>query len=117
VVVAGLPKRSLRHLAELVVADGGSRTSFIYGVVPDALIEHLDEHRVPGWGSPASPIAREAGDRWLDEARSAALTVPSVVTRIDRNLLLNPAHPSFAEIAVGPELPVAWDHRLFRRPA
>ena len=45
----------------------------------------------------------------------AALLVPSVVTRIDRNLVLNQDHPNFGEIDVGPEHAVVWDRRLFLR--
>ena len=43
------------------------------------------------------------------------LVVHSVVTRLDRNVLINPHHPSFAAIAAGPPEPVIWDRRLFRR--
>ena len=44
-----------------------------------------------------------------------ALLVPSVVTKIDRNLVLNQDHPGFGQIDVGPEQAVAWDRRLFLR--
>ena len=84
--------------------------------VPDGSIEILDEAAVPGWREDGSAAARAVGDRWLSDGRSAALSVPSAVTVVDRNLLLNPAHPDFARIRVGAEQPVAWDRRLFARP-
>ena len=68
-----------------------------------------------GWADGDLIASRAYGDAWYDERRSAVLVVPSVVTRIDHNLLLNPNHPEFAAITVGPPEPVHWDHRLFRR--
>ena len=89
---------------------------YVAVAVPDGSIENLDETILPGWRDDGSAVARAAGDRWLAEARSLALSVPSAVTVVDRNLLVNPAHPDFGRIAVGPERPVAWDRRLFGRP-
>lgn len=57
---------------------------------------------------------RAFGDRWLAERRSVVLTVPSVVSRYDRNVLINPAHPDFGRIACGEPAPVIWDRRLVR---
>lgn len=89
---------------------------YVVALVPEDLIEALDESTIPGWRQAGSRSARDAGDRWLARGSSAALSVPSAVTGIDRNLLLNPAHPQFGQITVGEELPVAWDRRLFGRP-
>ncbi|MBX4893189.1 hypothetical protein HJA79_26840 [Rhizobium bangladeshense] len=47
------------------------------------------------------------------EKRSAILLVPSVVARVDRNVLINPAHPEFASITASLHEPVFWDRRLF----
>jgi RES domain-containing protein len=56
------------------------------------------------------------GDRWLAEARSAVLMVPSLVTQgLEDNILLNPAHPEFARITHTPPEPVVWDKRLIPR--
>lgn len=83
--------------------------------VPDALIEVFDETCVPGWDTPGSPAARAFGSAWWRERRSAALLVPSAVTKIDRNLVINADHPDCARIVAGPETPVSWDRRLFLR--
>jgi RES domain-containing protein len=85
--------------------------------IPDELAEFLDEVTLPGWDAPGSTVARGYGDRWLDEARSVALVVPSAVTRIDRNVVVNPSHPELAAVVLGAEQPVPWDRRLFARPA
>jgi RES domain-containing protein len=83
--------------------------------VPDALIEVFDEAAHPGWEAPDHAVARTFGRRWWQERRSVALLVPSVVTKIDRNLVLNQDHPDFGQIDAGPEQAVVWDRRLFLR--
>jgi RES domain-containing protein len=83
--------------------------------IPDDLaVEQVAAADLPGWESPNQAVSRAFGDRWLAEARSAALLVPSLVTQgREHNLLLNPGHPDFARIAHTPPEPVAWDQRLF----
>ena len=41
------------------------------------------------------------------------LWVPSVVARLDHDVLINPAHPEFALINASLHQPVYWDRRLF----
>lgn len=57
---------------------------------------------------------RKLGNDWYDSQRSPILIVPSVVTEVDRNLLINPHHPDFPSIIPGEPRPVHWDVRLFR---
>ncbi|WP_225890073.1 RES family NAD+ phosphorylase [Indioceanicola profundi] len=86
--------------------------------IPDELVEHLDETKLPEWQEKDSEMARQFGDQWLDEARAAALSVPSAVTELDRNIIINPRHPDFGRITPSAERPVAWDSRLLgRKPA
>lgn len=84
-------------------------------LLPADAIEHVDAGGLTGWDAPDLLPSQSFGDGWLAEGRSLALSVPSVVTRIDRNIVLNPAHPRFAEVVVSDELPVVWDRRLFAR--
>jgi len=53
------------------------------------------------------------GHAWLQSARTLALRVPSVIVPQEYNLLLNPAHPEFAQVrlAAEPE-PFSFDERL-----
>ncbi|MET0397985.1 MAG: RES family NAD+ phosphorylase [Longimicrobiaceae bacterium] len=82
--------------------------------VPDALVETLDPGALAGWDAKGSPEALAFGDRWLEEARSAALQVPALPCRpAGRNLLINPAHPDAARITVSEPFEVPWDERLF----
>jgi len=70
-------------------------------------------HALRGWDVDDCLASRTFGDSWLSERRTAVLLVPSVVTRRERNLLINPAHPEFQHITATEPLPVEWDQRLF----
>jgi RES domain-containing protein len=85
--------------------------------VPDELeITRLDLHSLPsGWDDQDSAAAQIVGDEWLRTGRSAVLLVPSVLTRIEFNALVNPIHPDAAKIKVSEPQTVLWDHRLFSR--
>jgi RES domain-containing protein len=107
-------------LERLVYAAIGSvpeNDRWVMAEIPDRLVELLDEATLPGWDAPGSSVARSYGDRWLAEGRSVALVVPSAVTRIDRNVVINPSYPEFGAVVVGEERPVPWDRRLFARSA
>lgn len=95
---------SAARCVEAVVPDGVSRETFD----PAA-------HR--GWDDPHDvSVAQAFGAAWLRGRRSVLLLVPSVVTGgRDVNAVVNPDHPDAAAIAVGPEMPVAFDPRLFGR--
>jgi len=57
------------------------------------------------------------GDAWLEAQQSPILLAPSVVFDIERNALINPAHPAAKPIpAMSIEL-VCWDDRLFSSKA
>jgi RES domain-containing protein len=78
--------------------------------------ERVSASDLPNWESADQAVTRSLGDRWLAEARSAVLIVPSVVTRgIEANVLLNPLHPDFCKIEASQPRPVHWDIRLFAR--
>src|SRR5262245_43610155 len=82
--------------------------------IPD---DRTIEHAPFDYAIPPLPLndSRVFGNLWLSERRSVVLTVPSVVSRYDRNLLINPAHPDFDRISCGEPEPVVWDQRLFRK--
>nr|WP_255647866.1 RES family NAD+ phosphorylase [Ensifer sp. IC4062] len=68
---------------------------------------------LPGWDTMPPTVSKGFGERWCLERRSVILLVPSVVARLDRNILINPAHAEFPEIRVSLHQPVYWDRRLF----
>jgi len=67
----------------------------------------------PGWDLANGKISRDFGCVWLAQRRSLVLIAPSVVARLDNNILINPAHPEFTRITTGLHVPVYWDDRLF----
>ncbi len=75
--------------------------------------EVFSEPAHPGWDALPSGIAKGFGERWCLERRSAILLVPSIVARLDANILINPAHPEFHLITTSLHQPVYWDRRLF----
>jgi len=79
-------------------------------------IEEVTPDEVPRWDSPSYETARDFGDRWYDERRTAALMVPSLVTQVEHNILLNQEHPDFARIRASEPSRVRWDARLWKRP-
>lgn len=68
---------------------------------------------LPGWDVMPATVSKKFGEQWCLERRSLILLVPSVVARVDSNVLINPAHPEFSNIQAGLHRPVYWDRRLF----
>jgi len=70
----------------------------------------------PDWrASPPGPATMQLGDRWVAEARSVVLAVPSAIVPAERNFLLNPAHPKFGQLRLHKGVEFAFDHRLLGR--
>jgi RES domain-containing protein len=106
-------------LLEILVHASGSvprSQGFVEIEIPANVSVHvLQPDGVPGWNTPSYETARAVGDRWYDDRRSAVLIVPSVVTRSERNLLINQEHPHFARVRASAPRPVVWGARLWRR--
>lgn len=61
----------------------------------------------------AAPINFQAfGDRWINEARTPVLQVPSAIVP-EPNFLLNPAHAAAAAATIIDIKPFAFDARLW----
>lgn len=71
---------------------------------------------VPDWFERGGEASRSFGRDWYAENRSAVLIVPSVIARMENNLVINARHPDFPGVEIGPEAPVWWDERLFPEP-
>ncbi len=80
----------------------------------EALVEKVAAADLPGgWSDePPPPAAQAVGDRWVKQARSAVLELPSVIIHGESNCLLNPAHPEFKHIAIVAPEDFAFDSRL-----
>ncbi len=64
---------------------------------------------------PWPQATQEIGTKWMRQAQHVVVSVPSVVVPMERNFLLNPGHPAFSRIQIGPALPLEIDPRLFSR--
>jgi len=68
-----------------------------------------------GWDDESFLVSRAFGDEWFDSKRSCLLYVPSVVTRVERNVLINTGHPQFGRLSASKAQPVSWDERLLKK--
>ena len=91
---------------------------YVKATLPDGTVLALDEVGSPlpaGWDDvPAPAVDAVLGDEWIRSGRSLGLVVPSVhvpVETLERNVLINPVHPDFAQILVDVH-PFAYDKRL-----
>ena len=89
------------------------RLVLVQATLPDALVATLRSALPAGWDdAPDSGAARSVGDSWLQSGSSLALEVPSVYSSTETNVLINPAHPDFAQLVIGNPVPFAFDHLL-----
>jgi RES domain-containing protein len=105
-------------LAECLVHVTGSLPSTYVAFkisFPDGESEELNLKTLKaGWEHDLAKT-RAIGNKWLAEARSLALIVPSAVLPDSKNILLNSQHPSAARLRGVSQQPFTFDPRL--RPA
>ncbi|MGH9642518.1 MAG: RES family NAD+ phosphorylase [Terriglobales bacterium] len=87
----------------------------IEGEVPESLaIGKLDlKHLPPNWYASRDESLRHFGDDWVEDGNTVALLVPSAAIRGEWNLLLNPAHPDFSQVAFQEPRMFEFDVRMF----
>jgi RES domain-containing protein len=106
-------------LLEILVHGSGSvprSQGYVEIEIPAGLlIEEITPDELPHWDAQSFEAARAFGDRWYDSRSAPVLIVPSVVTRVERNILLNQEHPDFGQIKASQPLPVRWDKRLWTK--
>jgi RES domain-containing protein len=91
---------------------------FIQIAIPNSLShELLNPVHLPGWDTSRPGVSRSYGAAWQSSRRSLLLLVPSVVARMELNVLINPEHPEFPRITHSLHQPVWWDRRLFGHAA
>jgi len=89
------------------------RLVLVEATIPDHFVATLDGAPPAGWNDvPDSGAARSVGDTWLQSGSSLGLEVPSVHSSIETHVLINPAHPEFAQLVMGDPVPFAFDGPL-----
>ncbi len=73
----------------------------------------LNPAHLPGWDAARPSASQTYGEAWQTSRRSLLLLVPSVVARMELNVLINPEHAEFPRITHSLHQPVWWDRRLF----
>jgi RES domain-containing protein len=84
---------------------------------PDLAIDAVSLTDLPAnWRTYPPPVALTAfGGRWIRARQTAVLSVPSVVLPLERNFVLNPAHPDFRRLVVGPAERFVFDPRMWKK--
>jgi RES domain-containing protein len=103
---------------EILVHLQASKPLSAYGMFdvefPEECVEALDPTTLPTtWRAfPAPPETRTLGDAWLRNGSNAVLRVPSAITPVESNFLLNPEHEDFARFRTRGPRPYRFDSRL-----
>ena len=85
--------------------------------IPDTIkIKKVDVQKLPqDWNTfPHPKTTQKIGDFFLQENKFCVLKVPSVVTKGDFNIMINPNHIDFKKIKVTVSEPFPFDRRLFK---
>lgn len=66
------------------------------------------------WRGADPTAARTLGDRWARESDALGLSVPSVLSSSERNVLLRAASPQFAKLRILTAEPFLYDERMWK---
>jgi RES domain-containing protein len=84
--------------------------------IPEALpcLEVRENDLPRNWKEvPWAHQTQELGTKWMTEGEHVIVSIPSVIVPMERNFLLNPAHPAFSKIRFGPPSAIELDPRLY----
>lgn len=113
---------SLARLEKLVHLTQESGLDFVlleFALPEKAIIDRYEELllQAPDWRDADSVKARDVGDWWLSHSIALGLSVPSVLSHNERDIILAKRSPLFTEIKVISATPFRYDPRLYPRPA
>ena len=104
---------------ELFVHLDPAELSAAYVSSPVTIPSNLPIHRMAAadlprdWRTtPPPPSLAQLGRQWLLDAVTAVLQVPSAVIPDESVYVLNPGHPDFAKLQIGPPQPFQFDPRF-----
>jgi RES domain-containing protein len=118
-VVYAADSPALALLETMVHVEEADLLAFEYVVIP---IRFEDRHltvlpELPeDWNAWPWPMSTQRlGTRWFEERRSPILRIPSAVVSHQLDYLINPLHPDFGKLDIGPVEPFPIDPRFGRR--
>lgn len=81
-----------------------------------ALVQVAPSTQLPAnWlNLPVSEQSQNFGKQWLEANQNLVLQVPSSVVPGENNFLINPRHPQFSQLKIGPPQPLHIDQRITR---
>lgn len=82
----------------------------------DARVDAYEEVATgqPDWRSDDPSATRALGDHWARQSEALGLSVPSVLSSSERNLLLRAASPQFAQVRVVSADEFLYDERMWK---
>ncbi len=103
----------LAHLPAAYFPDDMSIASI---ELPDKLITELDVKKLPkNWNKTPPPIEiQNVAMQWINEEKYLGIKVPSIIIPKEKNLLINPQHPTFKKIKILHVESFNFDTRLLK---
>lgn len=93
----------------------GSLVSVAADIPGDIEQEVFDRRHLPASRDNDYAAFREIGDDWYRRGETAILWVPSLVSPVEANVLVNQTHEDFGKVVVHDPTPARVDPRLQRR--
>lgn len=113
-VIYAASNYSLALLEKLVHCNTGlvpKNQQWIEITIPSATsYETITTYSFPDWN--VEKETQKYGDEWLESKRTCIMFVPSIIARVENNILINDEHPEFGNIGASLHQPVVWDERL-----
>lgn len=82
-------------------------------VPPGVSYETFSTAHQSAWDAEDCLASKAYGDAWQRSKRSLLLIVPSLVARMENNVLINDTHPEVRRLTHSLHQPIWWDQRLF----
>jgi len=89
---------------------------WLQGTLPNSIaVERIEVSDLPkNWRDyPAPPELQAIGTEWILALTSLVLVVPSAINPLEKNILLNPAHPDMSVLKIDAGQPFQFDPRMF----
>ena len=82
--------------------------------IPDSLITNLDKSLLPtSWKDyPLTSATSEIGDAFIEEGKYMAMKVPSAITILEHNYLINPGYKEINKLKIVSKTMFYFDERL-----